>query len=142
MQSAPNSSRTIYALSTASGKAGVAVVRVSGPEARAVLERMCPPLPAPRRVAFRTIRHPATCAILDQAVVLFFAAESSETGEDVAELQLHGSRAVVRAVLEALAAIPGLRLAEPGEFARRAFENGRIDLAAAEGLADLIDAET
>jgi len=142
MPPAAHSSPTIYALSTAPGKAGVAVIRISGPAARAALERMAPPAPEPRKVAFRTIRHPETAAVLDQAVVLFFASKSSETGEDVAELQLHGGRAVVRAVLDALSRLPGARLAEPGEFARRAFENGRIDLAAAEGLADLIDAET
>ena len=133
---------TIFALSSGPGKAGVAVIRVSGPNAHAVLESMAAPMPKPREAAFRAIRHPKTGAILDRAVVLFFAAPKSETGEDVAELQVHGGRAVVAAVLEALGAIPGCRLAEPGEFARRAFENGKIDLAEVEGLADLIDAET
>ncbi|MBS0240916.1 MAG: tRNA uridine-5-carboxymethylaminomethyl(34) synthesis GTPase MnmE [Proteobacteria bacterium] len=133
---------TIFALSSGRGRAGVAVIRVSGPAAGIVLDRMAAPRPASRRAAFRRIVHPQTGELLDAALVLFFAAPKSETGEDIAELQLHGSPAVVRAVLGALATIPACRLAEPGEFARRAFENGKIDLTAAEGLADLIDAET
>lgn len=144
MNNAPNSpSRsTIFALSSAPGRAGVAVIRVSGPAVRAVLERMLRRVPAPREAAFRTIRHPASGDPIDGALVLWFAEPASETGEDVAEFQVHGSPAVVRAMLEALGRIEGCRLAEPGEFARRAFGNGRIDLAQAEGLADLIDAET
>lgn len=133
---------TIFALSSGQGRAGVAVIRISGPRARDVLQGMAAPCPEPRRAAFRKIIDPATGELLDAALVLFFAAPSSETGEDIAELQLHGSPAVVRGVLKALAAMPGCRLAEPGEFARRAFLNGKIDLTAAEGLADLIDAET
>src|SRR3569623_794091 len=100
------------------------------------------PVPEPRFAAFRTIRHPVTGEALDRAVVLWFAAPVSETGEDVVEFQAHGSPAVVQAVLSALAGIPGCRLAEPGEFARRAFDHGKLDLAEVEGLADLIDAET
>ena len=103
---------------------------------------MVKPLPKPRFAAFRTIRHPRTGEALDKAVVLWFEAPSSETGEDVAEFQVHGSRAVIRAVLAALGEIGGCRLAEPGEFARRAFENGKLDLAEVEGLADLVEAET
>ncbi|MGE0698452.1 MAG: tRNA uridine-5-carboxymethylaminomethyl(34) synthesis GTPase MnmE [Hyphomicrobiaceae bacterium] len=133
---------TIFALSSGRGRAGVAVIRISGPQAGAVLDRMAPPRPAARRAAFRRIVDPATSELLDAALVLFFAGPASETGEDIAELQLHGSPAVVRSVLDALARIPGCRLAEPGEFARRAFLAGKIDLTAAEGLADLIDAET
>ena len=133
---------SIFALSSGAGRAGIAVIRVSGPAVREVLSRMAPPLPKPREAAFRTIRHPESGEALDRAVVIFFEAGRSETGEDVAELQVHGGRAVVRAVLEAVAAIPGCRPAEPGEFARRSFENGRIDLAEVEGLADLVDAET
>jgi tRNA modification GTPase len=133
---------TIYALSSGKGRAGVAVIRISGPAARQALERMAAPCPPPRRAAFRKIVHPVTGELLDAALVLFFAGPSSETGEDIAELQLHGSPAVVRSVFQALETIPGCRLAEPGEFARRAFLNGKIDLTAAEGLADLIDAET
>ncbi|WP_409561502.1 tRNA uridine-5-carboxymethylaminomethyl(34) synthesis GTPase MnmE [Hyphomicrobium sp. MC8b] len=133
---------TIFALSSAPGRAGVAVIRISGPAAQGVLQRMVAPIPKPRVAAFRTIRHPETGEALDRAVVLWFAAPLSETGEDVVEFQVHGSRAVVAALLSALATIPGCRLAEPGEFARRAFENGKLDLAEVEGLADLVDAET
>ncbi|MGD9801918.1 MAG: tRNA uridine-5-carboxymethylaminomethyl(34) synthesis GTPase MnmE [Hyphomicrobiaceae bacterium] len=133
---------TIYALSSGAGRAGVAVIRISGPAARSVLDRMAAPCPPHRRAVFRKIVHPTTGELLDAALVLFFAGPSSETGEDIAELQLHGSPAVVRSAYRALDAIPGCRLAEPGEFARRAFLNGKIDLTAAEGLADLIDAET
>lgn len=133
---------TIFALSSGRGKAGVAVVRISGPAAGLALDRMAPPRPAPRRAAFRRILDPSSGELLDAALVLYFEAPSSETGEDIAELQLHGSPAVVRSVFRALGAVPGCRLAEPGEFARRAFLNGKIDLTAAEGLADLIDAET
>lgn len=133
---------TIFALSTASGRAGVAVVRVSGPRAGTVLNDMAPERPKPRMAGGRRIVHPTTGEVLDRGIVLWFPKPNSFTGEDVAELQLHGGRAVVAAVLGALGEIPGLRLAAPGEFARRAFDNGKIDLAQAEGLADLIDAET
>lgn len=136
---APN---TIYALSTAPGRAAIAVIRISGPEAGAALGHLCCKMPPPRQAALATLRHPATGDALDQALVLYFAGPESETGEDVVELQVHGGRAVVRAILEALATVPGCRPAEPGEFAHRAFVNGKIDLTAAEGLADLIDAET
>ena len=133
---------TIFALSSGHGRAGVAVIRVSGPSAGVVVERMAAPLPKPRFAAFRTIKHPASGEVLDQALVLWFPAPKSETGEDMAELQVHGGRAVVAGVLGAIGSIAGCRLAEPGEFARRAFENGRLDLTGVEGLADLIDAET
>ena len=98
-------------------------------------------LPEPRRAALRNLRRPADGAAIDQGLVLWFPGPKSETGEDMAELQVHGSRAVVQAIFEALAGL-GLRLARPGEFARRAFENGKLDLTAVEGLADLIAAET
>jgi tRNA modification GTPase len=137
-----NKHATIYALSSAPGRAGVAIVRVSGPEAGTALAVMAPPRAKPRVAAGRSILHPTTGERLDRGIVLWFPGPRSFTGEDVAELQLHGGRAVVKAVLEALGRIPGCRLAEPGEFARRAFENGKIDLAEVEGLADLIDAET
>ncbi len=133
---------TIFALSSAPGRAGIAVVRVSGPAAGLALNVMAPARPKPRIVAGRSILHPKTGEALDRGIVLWFPGPRSATGEDVAELHLHGGRAVVRAVLHALGEIPGLRLAEPGEFARRAFLNGKLDLAQAEGLADLIDAET
>jgi tRNA modification GTPase len=133
---------TIFALSSAPGRAGVAVVRVSGPRAGTVLDLMAPPRPSPRYAAARHIVQPETGERLDHGLVLWFPAPKSFTGEDTAELHLHGGRAVVKAVLGALGSIPGCRLAEAGEFARRAFDNGRLDLAEAEGLADLIDAET
>lgn len=107
-----------------------------------VLNVMTPARPKPRVAGGRRILHPKTGEVLDRGIVLWFPHPNSFTGEDVAELQLHGGRAVVAAVLEALGEVPGLRMAEAGEFARRAFDNGKIDLAQAEGLADLIDAET
>ncbi|MGE3066978.1 MAG: tRNA uridine-5-carboxymethylaminomethyl(34) synthesis GTPase MnmE [Hyphomicrobiaceae bacterium] len=133
---------TIFALSSGRGRAGVAVLRISGPGAGAVFARMAPPLPKPRFGAFRRIRHPASGEVLDEALALWLPGPKSETGEDMAELHIHGGGAVVRAVLAALATLDGFRMAEPGEFARRAFENGKIDLTGAEGLADLVDAET
>ncbi len=133
---------TIFALSSGPGKAGVAVIRVSGPAAKEALTRMAAPEVLDRRAGFRRIIHPVTGAVLDHALVLYFTGPRSETGEDVAEFQVHGGRAVVRAVLEALGTIPGCRLAEPGEFARRAFANGKLDLVEIEALADLVDAET
>lgn len=141
MTKSPETS-TIYALSTAPGRAGVALVRISGPRAGSVLNLMARPRPKPRIAGARTIIHPLDSRPLDRGIVLWFPGPRSFTGEDVAELLLHGSRAVVVAVLDALSGIDGCRLAEPGEFARRAFDNGKLDLAEAEGLADLIDAET
>ncbi len=140
--SPPPEHSTIYALSTAPGRAGVALIRVSGPRAGHVLNLMTRPRPKPRIASARTFIHPIDSRPLDKGLVIWFPGPKSFTGEDVVELMLHGGRAVVSAVLEALGAIHGLRLAEPGEFARRAFDNGKLDLAEAEGLADLIDAET
>lgn len=131
---------TIYALASARGKAGVAVLRLSGPLSHGAVGQLAGRIPEVRRATL--------CRLvwkgeeLDQALVLTFAAGASFTGEDVAELHLHGSGAVVQAVLRALSEMDGLRLAEPGEFTRRALENGCLDLAQVEGLADLIDAET
>ena len=133
---------TIFAPASGSGRAAVAVLRLSGPGASAALRSLAGSLPAPRQAALRTVRHPASGEGLDRALVLWFPAPRSFTGEDCAELHVHGGRAVVSAVLQALGTIPGCRLAEPGEFTRRAFLNGKLDLAAVEGLADLIDAET
>ena len=135
-------SDTIFALSSGHGRAGVAVIRISGPAAGSVLDLMAAPRPKPRFAAYRRVRHPQTAEVLDDGLALWFAGPRSETGEDMAELQVHGGRAVVAAVLEAIGTIAGCRLAEPGEFARRAFENGKLDLTGVEGLADLIDAET
>lgn len=131
---------TIYATATARGRAGVAVIRISGPMAYAVGQALCGNLPAPRVAGLRNLTWQG--ALLDQALVLTFARDASFTGEEVVELQTHGGPAVVGAVLRALADQPGLRLAEAGEFTRRALENGVLDLAQVEGLADLIDAET
>ncbi len=133
---------TIFALSSGHGHAGVAVIRVSGPAAGSVLDSMAAPRPQPRYAALRRVRHPHTGDILDEALVLWFPAPRSETGEDIAEIHVHGGHAVIRAVLDAIAVLDGCRMAEPGEFVRRAFENGRLDLTAVEGLADLIDADT
>lgn len=132
---------TIFALASAPGRAGVAVVRVSGPRSGAALQALCGSQPEARRASLRTLRHPAGNTI-DRGLVLWMPGPASFTGEDAAELHVHGGPAVVHAVLSALGAIDGCRQAEAGEFARRAFANGRIDLTAAEGLADLIDAET
>lgn len=131
---------TIFAPATARGKAGVAVIRVSGPAAHAAGRALAGTLPPPRQTGVRLLTEGAV--VLDQALVVAFAGPDSFTGEDVVELHLHGSTAVMKAVLGALAARPGLRIAEPGEFTRRALENGRLELDEVEGLADLIDAET
>jgi tRNA modification GTPase len=131
---------TIYALATARGRSGLAVVRISGPEAFAAARGLCPRLPEPRMAGLRRLTWGGE--LLDEALVLTFAKGASFTGEAVVELHLHGGVAVVGAVLRALADQPGLRLAEPGEFTRRALENGVLDLTQVEGLADLIDAET
>ena len=133
---------TIYALASATGRAGVAVIRLSGPQALAALRRLAGELPPARRAALRSLRDPRSGVELDRGLVLVFPAPHSFTGEDMAELHVHGGRALVRAVLEALAGCEGLRPAEPGEFTRRAFEHGKMDLTAAEGLADLVNAET
>jgi len=133
---------TIFALSSGRPPAAIAVVRVSGPRANVALEKLIGRVPEPRRATLAQVRDPASGEIIDEALALWFPGPHSETGEDVAELQLHGSHAVVAGVLDALGAIEGCRLAEPGEFTRRAFDNGRLDLTAVEGLADLIGAET
>lgn len=133
---------TIFALSSGRPPAAIAVVRVSGPQAAAALEKLIGRVPEPRKAALARVRDPASGETIDEALVLWFPAPASETGEDVAELQLHGGHAVIAGVLDALGRIEGCRMAEPGEFTRRAFENGRLDLTAVEGLADLIAAET
>ncbi len=133
---------TIFALSTAPGRAGVAVIRISGPMAAEAAKLFQAPLPKARRAVFRTLFDIATEERIDSALVLWFPAPHSFTGENTMELQCHGGRAVVDAVLGAVQRIDGFRPAEPGEFTRRAVENGRLDLTQAEALADLIDAET
>jgi tRNA modification GTPase len=133
-------SDTIYAPATAAGRAAVAVVRISGPGTRDAVRALAGDVPKPRRASLRALVHPDGDPI-DEALVLFFAGPASYTGEDAAELHVHGGPAVVEILVMALQAL-GLRLAEPGEFTRRAFENGKLDLAQAEGVADLVDAET
>jgi len=133
---------TIFALSSGRPPAAIAVIRISGPRAGMALERVIGRVPQPRRAALARVRDPESGELIDEALALWFPAPNSETGEDIAELQLHGGRAVIAAVLAALGKIEGLRPAEAGEFTRRAFENGRIDLTAVEGLADLVAAET
>jgi tRNA modification GTPase len=132
---------TIYALSSGRPPAAVAIIRISGPKAHAAAERLARALPETRHAALRDLRDEEG-ELLDQALVLRFDAPASSTGEDVVEFQCHGGRAVVDALLLALSKVDGLREALPGEFTRRAFENGRIDLTEAEGLADLLEAET
>ena len=133
---------TIYALATAPGRAGVAVVRLSGPQAAAALRDLSGVVPPPRQAHYAHFRDPQSGEILDDGIALYFAAPASMTGEDVVELQLHGSRAVLAAVFATLGRRAGFRLAEPGEFTKRAFLNGKLDLTAAEAIADLVEAET
>jgi tRNA modification GTPase len=133
---------TIFALSSGRPPAAIAVIRISGPQAHSAAELLAGLLPDPRTAAVRELRQPATGMLIDEALVLRFDAPASATAEDVIELHCHGGRAVVDALLSELARIDGLREAQPGEFTRRAFENGRIDLTEAEGLADLLEAET
>lgn len=136
-----DSADTIFALSSGAPPAAIAVVRISGPGAFEAVRALAGQLPEPRRTSLRSLRD-AEGGLLDEALVLVFPGPATATGEDLAELHLHGGRAVVRGVEAALVPIPGLRRAEPGEFTRRAFLNGRVDLNEAEGLADLLSAET
>lgn len=133
---------TIVALSSGAPPAGVAVIRISGPEAIAVLEKLTGSIGPPRQMHLRTIRDPGTSEAIDRVLAVHFAGPHSFTGEDSAELHCHGSRAVVERVLELIAKLEGCRLAEAGEFTRRAFENGRLDLTQVEGIGDLIAAQT
>jgi tRNA modification GTPase len=134
---------TIFALATAFGRAGVAVIRVSGPRAADALAALTgKPCPAPRLAARARFSDPETGEALEDGLALWFPGPASFTGEDVAELHIHGGMAGIHAVLRALAHMPGLRQAEAGQFTRRAFDHGKLDLTAVEGLADLIAAET
>lgn len=136
--------KTIFAPATAAGRAGVAVIRISGKNARKAITTLCQPeqLPDARSASLRTVLDPASREILDRALILWFPAPNSFTGEDVVELHIHGGRAVMTAVIAALQKLPDFRLAEAGEFSRRAFENGKLDLTEAEAVADLVNAET
>jgi tRNA modification GTPase len=133
---------TIFAPSSGLPPAAIAVIRISGPQALKAARALAGDLPVPREARLRTLRDPASGDHLDSALVLVFPSPNTATGEDLVELHVHGGRAVVAAVEAALARQPGLRRAEPGEFTRRALTNGRIDLAEAEGLGDLLSAET
>jgi tRNA modification GTPase len=132
---------TIFALATAPGRAAVAVMRLSGPGTGEALRRLAASLPRARRAAVRDLKRPNGGALIDRALAVWFPAPASYTGEDCVELHVHGGAAVIDAVTEALLQL-GLRLAEPGEFTRRAFENGKFDLSQAEAVADLVEAET
>ena len=132
---------TICAQASGAGRAAIAVIRISGPATGEILRALCG-LPEARHASLRALRDPRTETALDRGLVLWFPAPASFTGEDMAELHVHGGRAVVASVLDAVLSIDGVRLAEPGEFASRAFENGKLDLTEVEGLADLINAET
>jgi tRNA modification GTPase len=136
------SSDTIYALSSGLGRAGVAVVRISGPDAANVVKKLSGALPVPRQAVLRKIVSARDGTLLDRGLILWFPAPSSFTGEDVAEFHVHGGLAVVRALFEELGGMPGLRAAAAGEFTRRAFSNGKFDLVEVEGLADLVEART
>jgi tRNA modification GTPase len=138
-----NDHDTIYALASGAGRAAIAVLRLSGPAVFEALETIAPGAEFPeRRAILRTLRHPQSRAPLDRALITRFEAPRSFTGEEMAEVSVTGGRAVTSALVRALALIPGLRPAEPGEFAWRAFMNGKIDLSEVEGLADLVEAET
>lgn len=137
-----DSGDTIFALSSGSPPAAIAVVRISGPAATGALKALAGRIPSPRRASLASLIDPSSGELLDRALILLFPGPGSATGEDLAELHLHGGRSVVKAVEAALSSLPSLRRAEPGEFTRRAFENGRLDLTEAEGIADLLEAET
>ena len=133
---------TIFALSSGAPPAAIAIIRISGPAAFDAVRALAGRVPEQRKASLATLRDPADGSFLDQALLLIFTGPNTATGEDLAELHLHGGRAVVRAVEDALLTVHGLRRAKPGEFTRRAFANGRMDLNEAEGLADLLTAET
>jgi tRNA modification GTPase len=133
---------TIIALASGQSRAAIAVLRISGPGTRDLVTALAGALPEPRYAALRRLTDPATGSLLDRGLVLWFPGPASFTGEDMAELHIHGGRAVTQNVVNASLTREGVRLAEPGEFASRAFKNGKLDLSAVEGLADLINAET
>ncbi|MEP3225281.1 MAG: tRNA uridine-5-carboxymethylaminomethyl(34) synthesis GTPase MnmE [Parasphingorhabdus sp.] len=137
-----SSSDTIFALSSGQPPAAIAVIRISGPQASQALKQLAGYLPSPRRASLAKLSDPDSGDLLDSALILWFPGPHTATGEDLVEIHSHGGRAVVRAIQECLLQINGLRSAEPGEFTRRAFAHGRMDLAEAEGLSDLLFAET
>lgn len=133
---------TIYALSSGQGRAGVAVIRISGQGARAAIDAFGNALPSSRQAALRRFALPGSKELIDRGLLLWFPGPASFTGEDMAEFHVHGGRAIVQAMLAGLGELPDFRAAEPGEFTRRAFVNGKLDLTEVEGLSDLIDADT
>lgn len=133
---------TIYALSSGQGRAGIAVIRISGDQTQTLLCKLCKKLPEPRRACLASIRHPQLGDILDQALVLWFPGPNSFTGEDVAELHIHGGTAVISAVMEGISSLEKMRMADAGEFTRRAFYNNKFDLTGIEAISDLVAAET
>lgn len=136
------SNDTIFALSSGRGRAALAVLRLSGPQVQEIFVRMIGRVPEPRRAVLAKFKHPVSGEVIDQGLALFFPGPKSETGEDCGEFHTHGGPAIIAAMLRAFGTFSETRLAEPGEFARRAFENGKLDLTAVEGLADLVEAET
>ena len=137
-----NNSETIFAVSSGSGMAGIAVIRMSGGKAGSVLASIAGSLPLPRRASIRQLRRPQSREVIDQGLILWMPGPLSATGEDVAEFHVHGSAAVIEAMFEVFRSVDSVRLAEPGEFTRRAFVNDRMDLVEAEGLADLLQARS
>ena len=134
---------TIYALSTGPGVSGIAIVRVSGPETKYVIQQLTQkPIPKPRVATLRKINKTNTSELIDEGIILWFPAPESYTGEDMAEIQVHGSKAVINALHSSISKIENCRLAEPGEFTKLAFQNGKINLLKAESIADLISSET
>ena len=133
---------TIFAPSSGAQRAGVSVIRISGPGCKDVLSRMCGLEVEPRVAHLTSFQHPVSSETLDRGLLLWFPGPSSFTGEDVLEFHVHGGRAVVQGILGAIGSISRCRLAEPGEFSRRAFHNGKLDLSQIEALSDLINAET
>ena len=134
---------TIYALSTGPGVSGVAIIRISGPEASNVIKSLTgKPIPKPRMATLRKINNINTSDLIDEGIIIWFPGPESYTGEDMAEIHVHGSKAVVLALQKEISKIKNCRLAEPGEFTKLAFQNGKINLLKAESIADLISAET
>lgn len=133
---------TIFALSSGAGRSGVAVIRISGAKAGVIVAAMAGNLPTPRHAVYRALRSPVSGEVLDRGLVLWFPAPASFSGEDMAEFHVHGGLAVIEALLSAISTFSGVRPADAGEFTRRAFENGKLDLSEAEGIADLVNAET
>ena len=134
---------TIYALSTGPGLSGVAIIRISGPKASKIIESLTSKeIPKPRVATLRKINNINTSELIDEGIILWFPGPQSYTGEDMAEIHVHGGRAIILAIQNELAKIKNCRLAEPGEFTKLAFQNGKINLLKAESIADLISAET